>query len=51
MGGISEIRHSKHPHLIEIVDSESRINQFLDEQKAFLQDTKVFVVKNEVLIK
>ena len=49
--GISEIRHSKHPHLIEIVDSEIKINQFLDEQKAFLKDTKVVMVKNEVLIK
>jgi len=46
-----EIRHSKHPHLIEIVDSEIKINQFLDEQKAFLKDTKVVMVKNEVLIK
>ena len=49
--GISEIRHNKHPHLIEIVDSEIRINQFLDKQKVFLQDTKVVMVKNEVLIK
>ena len=49
--GICEIRHFKHPHLIEVVDSEIRINQFLEAQKDLLKDTKVLMVKNEVLIK
>lgn len=49
--GISEIRHNKHPNLIEISDSESKINQFLDEQKNLLQETNVLIVKSEVLIK
>lgn len=49
--GISEIRHFKHPHLIEAVDSEIKINQFLEEQEDLLQDTKVLMVKNEVLIR
>jgi len=49
--GISEIRHHKHPHLIEILDSEMNINQFLEEQKDFLQATEIFMVKNEIVIK
>ena len=49
--GISEIRHFKHPHLIEISDSELKINQFLDEEKQLLDATKVLMVKSEILIK
>ena len=49
--GISETRHHNHPHLIEIIDSESKINQFLDEQRNMLQETKVLIVKNKVLLK
>lgn len=49
--GISEIRHYKHPHLIEIIDSELKINQFLDEQKNLLKETNILIAKSEVLIK
>ena len=49
--GTNEIRHYTHPHLIEITDSELKINQFLDAQKEFLQATKLLMVKNEVLMK
>lgn len=49
--GINEIRHFKHPHLLEIVDTESKINQFLEEQETFLKETHIVIVKNEVLIK
>lgn len=49
--GENEIRHAKHPHLIEIMDSEIKINQFIDEQKELLRDTKVLIVKNEVLVR
>lgn len=49
--GMSEVRHYKHPHLIEIIDSELKINQFLDEQKNILKETNVLMVKNEVLMK
>ena len=49
--GTHEIRHYKHPHLIEIIDSESKINQFLEEQKELLHETNILVVKNEVLMK
>lgn len=45
---IHEIRRYKHPHLIEITQSESKINEFLDEEKSLLQETNVLVVKNEV---
>ncbi|MGO2358184.1 MAG: DUF190 domain-containing protein [Mesonia sp.] len=48
--GTNEIRHYKHPHLIEITDSEANINQFLEKEKELLQETKVLMVKNEVLI-
>ena len=49
--GTSEIRHHKHPHLIEIIDTELKINQFLNEEKTLLEETKVLIVKNEVIIK
>lgn len=49
--GINEVRHHKHPHLIEITDSESKINQFLSEHKELLLETKVLIVKSEILIK
>ncbi len=49
--GTHEIRDYKHPHLIEITDSASKINQFLDDQKELLHETKVLMVKNEVLVK
>ena len=49
--GKSEIRHFKHPHLIEIVDKESKISQFLEAEKTLLKETQIVIVKNEVLIK
>ena len=49
--GRSEIRQFKHPHLIEITDSEFKLNQFLKEQKNFLQETKILIVKSEVSMK
>lgn len=48
---ISEIRHFKHPHLIEIIDSELKINQFIEEQDPILKSTQILMVKNEVIIK
>ncbi len=48
--GISEIRHVKHPHIIEIVDEETKINQFLEAQKIFLADTQIILIKSEVLL-
>lgn len=49
--GIHEIHHYKHPHLIEITDAEFKINQFLEEQKNLLSETKILIVKNEVFVK
>lgn len=49
--GQSEIRHFKHPHLVEIIDDEAKINQFLEEQKVLLQESNVLMVKNDCLIK
>tara|TARA_R110002049_G_scaffold308805_1_gene514138 strand:- start:2743 stop:3084 length:342 start_codon:yes stop_codon:yes gene_type:complete len=49
--GMNEIRHYKHPHLIEIIDTEEKINQFLEEQKNLLQTATILLVKNEVLMK
>jgi PII-like signaling protein len=48
--GTNEIRHSKHPHLIEITDSELKINKFLDAEKNLFHETKLLIVKNEVLM-
>lgn len=49
--GVSEVRNIKHPHLIEIVDKEAKIEQFLEENKFFFEETHVLIVKNEVLLK
>ena len=49
--GNNEIRHNKHPHLIELIDSELKLNQFLSQEKELLQETKVLIIKNEVLLK
>ncbi|MDO6758679.1 DUF190 domain-containing protein [Tamlana sp. 2_MG-2023] len=49
--GQHEIRNHKHPHLIEILDSEEKINAFLDEEKLLLQNTKILMVKGEVLLR
>ncbi|WP_194851505.1 DUF190 domain-containing protein [Nonlabens antarcticus] len=49
--GTSEIKHFKHPHLIEITDSELKINKFIDEQKDLLQNTQILIVKNEIIIR
>ncbi|WP_369049307.1 DUF190 domain-containing protein [Tenacibaculum sp. UWU-22] len=49
--GVNEIRHFKHPHLIEIIDTELKINQFLQQEQSILAETNVILVKNEVLIK
>ncbi len=49
--GVTEIQHFKHPHIIEIIDSEAKINQFLKEQRNLLHECKTLIVKNEVLIR
>lgn len=49
--GNHEIRQFKHPHLIELTDSESKINQFLEEQKDLFQAVSVIMVKSETLLK
>ena len=48
--GVTETQHINHPHIIEIIDSEAKINQFLAEQKSLLQECKTIVVKNEVVM-
>lgn len=47
--GASEIRHNKHPHLIEITDSQIKLNQFLDQQRDLLNEATVLITKSEVL--
>ncbi len=46
-----EIQYFKHPHLIEIVDTTSNVNQFLETQKNFLEGVQVMIVKSEVLVR
>lgn len=48
--GINEIRHHQHPHIIEITDSETKINQFLEDQKSFLKSAKVLLVKDSIFL-
>ena len=48
--GVTEMQNFKHPQIIEITDSEAKINQFIDEQKELLHDCNTLIVKNEVLI-
>lgn len=49
--GVSEFYLYNHPHVIEIIDSESRIHQFLEEEKKLLAATTVLLVKNEVVFR
>ena len=49
--GTNEIRHYKHPHLIEIIDVEEKILTFLNKEDLLLKDTKVIVVKDTILIR
>lgn len=49
--GVSEVRNIRHPHLIEIVDKEAKIAQFIEENKFLLEETHVLIVKNEVIFK
>jgi len=48
--GVSEVKHLKHPHLIEITDKEFKVNKFIEEQKDLLQRSKIIIVKSEVFI-
>tara|TARA_R110002051_G_scaffold139763_1_gene212450 strand:- start:10086 stop:10436 length:351 start_codon:yes stop_codon:yes gene_type:complete len=48
--GMNETKHFKHPHVIEITDTEEKINSFLKEQKLLFKETKIVIVKNEILI-
>ncbi|PIB35528.1 hypothetical protein BFP72_09055 [Reichenbachiella sp. 5M10] len=45
-----EIRHFKHPHIIEITDTKSKVHGFLDQHKALLQAASPVLVKNETLL-
>tara|TARA_Y100000815_G_C12878016_1_gene325422 strand:- start:133 stop:474 length:342 start_codon:yes stop_codon:yes gene_type:complete len=47
----SETRHFKHPHVVELTDTEDKINEFLKQEKSLLEETKILIIKNEVLIK
>jgi len=49
--GNSEIKHFNHPHIIEITDSEEKLNIFLHQEKEFLKGIKILIVKNEVVLK
>lgn len=49
--GISETRHFKHPHVVELTDTEDRINNFLQHQKGLLEETKIVLVKSEIQLK
>lgn len=48
--GHSEIKHFNHPHIVEITDSEEKLNFFLDQEKQFFEGVKILLVKNEVIL-
>lgn len=48
--GIHETRPHTHPHIIEIVDIEEKINGFLEKHKSLLIDTHIIIVKNNIIV-
>ncbi|WP_435136209.1 DUF190 domain-containing protein [Formosa sp. A9] len=49
--GHTEVKQAKHPQIIELTDTQERIEQFLNSEKALLEDTMVVMVKNEIVMK
>lgn len=49
--GVNEVKHFKHPHVVELTDTEERIDLFLQEQNLLLEETKIVLVKSEVELK
>ena len=48
--GISETTNFRHPHVVEIIDTDEQISNFLQKEKKLLEKSTVFMVKNEVLL-
>jgi PII-like signaling protein len=48
--GHAENVHFRHPQVIEIIDTESRIMDFVTKQKTFLQEANLVLVKSEIAI-
>lgn len=48
--GVSEITNFRHPHVVEIIDTDEKISNFLQKEKELLEKSTVFMVKNEVLL-
>ncbi|MEH6407641.1 MAG: DUF190 domain-containing protein [Leeuwenhoekiella sp.] len=47
----SETNHFKHPHVVELTDTEEKIDEFLKQEKSLLAETKILIVKSEVILK
>lgn len=48
--GISETKNFRHPHVVEIIDTDENISKFLNQEKELLEKRSIFIVKNEVLL-
>lgn len=49
--GLNDIQHVNHPQIIEITDSLENINAFLELEKVLFEDTAIYIVQNEILLK
>ncbi|QDO93027.1 hypothetical protein FNB79_03235 [Formosa sediminum] len=49
--GLGDVQHFKHPQIIEITDTPEQINWFLESEKVFFEDTSIYIIKNEILLK
>ena len=48
--GQSESMHFRHPQVIEILDTEIKIMDFIKKEEILLQETKLVMVKNEIVM-
>ncbi|WP_373056679.1 DUF190 domain-containing protein [Zunongwangia sp. H14] len=48
--GYSEMKHSNHPHVVEITDTQEKLNAFLDKEQLLFEGVKILLVKNEVVL-
>ncbi|WP_299776751.1 DUF190 domain-containing protein [uncultured Formosa sp.] len=49
--GIGDVQHFKHPQIIEITDTKENIERFLELEKKLFEDTSIYIIKNEILLK
>ncbi|WP_372756185.1 DUF190 domain-containing protein [Labilibaculum sp.] len=48
--GHAESLHFRHPQVMEIIDREEKIMAFVKQEESLLKETKLLLVKNEMLV-